>query len=68
MKHLQQAAGRRHAAPIAAMTIGTTMAPSSGINVALLDGVRVALTVGGILGSLPSARPCVRRLQPEADH
>ena len=72
MNTLQQLAGAAGTAVlIAAMTIGTTMASSSGIadNIALVDGVRVAFTVGGILGLVAIVfAPFVRRLQPEADH
>jgi DHA2 family lincomycin resistance protein-like MFS transporter len=72
MNTLQQLAGAAGTAVlIAAMTIGTTMAAASGIadNVALVDGVRVAFTVGGILGLVAVVcGPFVRRLQPDAEH
>lgn len=67
MNTLQQLAGAAGTAVlIAAMTIGTSLAASSSIagNVALVDGVRVAFTVGGILGLVAVVcSPFVRRLE-----
>ena len=72
MNTLQQLAGAAGTAIlIAAMTIGTTMAASSGIagNVALVDGVRLAFTVGGVLGLVAIVcAPMVRRLKENTDH
>lgn len=71
MNTLQQLAGAAGTAIlIAAMTIGTNMAAASGIagNVALVDGVRAAFTVGGVLGLVAVVcAPGVRRMQDSTD-
>lgn len=72
MNTLQQLAGAAGTAVlIAAMTIGTSTVAASGNagNIALVDGVRVAFTVGGILGLVAIAcAPMVRPLKTGTDH